>query len=694
MKNNLKILDFSKGIRDEEVMFNFKLLYDLISRERLSSAGYGLIEGLHIDYLYPDEERQRFKLHMKDGTFINKKGEEVYKNSQDLFLEYFNTVMITEDLVPDEDGTVRLKEYPYVKNSWELVENNKEANMNNIQIFYSNKESQVLIPPKNIEGKTLTVDSRIKDKLKIIYYMAKPRYDVLTFDIRDVITYHKGIESESSSFFDTYKKELVLAIVKCIPHKYPETKEAVLEITQMRDISMRKIWIDQETGVLYICGIPFDGTQFISIEEPKDPFLYQFWYDSNTNQLKVWRDIRGVEQWVVISDNSYMDSTKNKLWSIENLPQDRQTFLFDPIKERELIYAEGTNSLEILIDNAILMSDQYYELTKKDIKENISIFKDIIPKEQLDEYLKLEEQDQQYFNQGVGFLLKEPLVQDAYVEVRVKHTTRTSIPPKRFERSGVFIDEKRLPTDTIDNIFITDTNFLKDSNQLSVYLNGNKLTNKIDYKEIEIIESSNSSKNYCKSFMLLKDIKRDDILAYRIIGNIMSYDDLNLYMEEVLEHYENAKDDNESIKNSILRLESLIKEERSIRNEEVKKLQEEINKLQKENKTLLKKNEFISSLDNKIVDLEIIDQRLNANQVESMQAVNNYTYELETNKENIYIDIYSKLDTTKQNEIIPLIKDIDFSITNNVILFLNTSLVDNAIGIYINGIAYNMKGVD
>lgn len=689
--NNLKLLDFSKGIRDKEVMYNFEFLYDLISRERLVTAGYGFLEGLKINYLYPDNMKMRFKFHMEEGKYVNKKGEETYHPARDFHMEYFNTVLVEEDVKEIDKGNIVIKDYPYVKNSWQLIENDKDQmNDNNILLVSGKKK----IPIKNINGRTIMIDSRESSKdMKIYYYTAQERYDILTFDLDNNIRYHKGIESNSSTFYETYEDELILAIIRYIPHRYPDIKEAIIEIIQMEDISKRKIWIDVKNDKLYICGKEFDGTQFISMVEPKDPHDNQLWYDFATNQLKIWREVRGVKKWVVISDHSFMDVRRTKMWTPEELPEDMRTFVFDFDKEVDMIYPADTNSLEIIIDNAPLMKDQYTELTLQNMNEMPAYIRKHIPEKILN--MKDVSKMPDYHNQGFGFVLSKPLVQTAHVEAIVNHTKKSSIPETRFERSSVFIDEQRLPVTTDSNIFKTKTKFLKDANQLEVFLNGIKLENKIHYNEIEIIDSDGIIKNYCDTFELFGvDLKASDRLVYKVTGNIMSYDDLSMYMEDVFDFYQNFDNENEEMKKEISEIKSIMRENYSDLNRDIITLKKENKELNEKLKDYLQIKTFINSLDGRLVRMESIDDKISSSMIEGMKATGIYTHTISTEFENLVLTLTSILANEDEEKRIDLILGKDYIMDKNEIIFMNSAIIDNSIEIYVSGIAYQFKGVE
>ena len=71
----LNIIDFSNGIRPEEIQENFQYLQDQIARERLSIGGAGIASGLDIAVDVSDDV---FDLIISDGSIIDDEGNEIF----------------------------------------------------------------------------------------------------------------------------------------------------------------------------------------------------------------------------------------------------------------------------------------------------------------------------------------------------------------------------------------------------------------------------------------------------------------------------------------------------------------------------------------------------------------------------------------------------------------------------------------
>ena len=134
--------------------------------------------------------------------------------------------------------------------------------------------------------------------------------------------------------------------------------------------------------------------KFIYFEEPENPEKNDLWYDSETNTIYIWKETDGDFGWVAINDFSTLALRDKKIWTIEDFPEDAQTFMFND-DETNLFYVPDTSALEIIIDNVPLMSDQFDEIIIKS--------------------------DKDYLSNGRGFRLKDPLDRPTYVECIVHH---------------------------------------------------------------------------------------------------------------------------------------------------------------------------------------------------------------------------------------------------------------------------------
>ena len=61
-------IDFSDGIRPEEIQENFENLQDQINRERLGVGGFGIASGFEITPIVDDK---RFKIQISSASIID-----------------------------------------------------------------------------------------------------------------------------------------------------------------------------------------------------------------------------------------------------------------------------------------------------------------------------------------------------------------------------------------------------------------------------------------------------------------------------------------------------------------------------------------------------------------------------------------------------------------------------------------------
>ena len=108
--SKLHIIDFSDGIRSEEIQENFEILNDEISRERLSIGGAGIASGLEIEPIVNDLQ---FAIKVSAASIVDKNGDEIYIKEQVINIERPRLSKQLEYLTADVNNQVVLKEIPY-----------------------------------------------------------------------------------------------------------------------------------------------------------------------------------------------------------------------------------------------------------------------------------------------------------------------------------------------------------------------------------------------------------------------------------------------------------------------------------------------------------------------------------------------------------------------------------------------------
>ena len=109
--SKLHIIDFSDGIRSEEIQENFEFLNDEISRERLSIGGPGIASGLEITPIVNDTQ---FAIKVSAASIVDKNGNEIFIEDQIIDIERPKLSKQLEYLSADINNQVQLKEVPYM----------------------------------------------------------------------------------------------------------------------------------------------------------------------------------------------------------------------------------------------------------------------------------------------------------------------------------------------------------------------------------------------------------------------------------------------------------------------------------------------------------------------------------------------------------------------------------------------------
>lgn len=261
----------------------------------------------------------------------------------------------------------------------------------------------------------------------------------------------------------------------------------------------------------------------------------------------------GFAEWVSVNDMSYVELTERKIWSPEMLENntmdkefDMQHFFFDYVADMNMRFVPGTNALEIMIDQVMLHSDQFDEITLYDAIAGADAGKIRILLERYYGYqgeISVEKLHEQFENIGVGFKLNAPLLKNSYVEATVAHRVNTNPLANRFQRSATFVAEgyeeyleyvaHKNQTVFQTPMFKTKVKFRYEENQLEVFVNGLRLIRGRDYLEIPDTNSIKGSNIDRFKINESYGLKSGDIVEYRISYSIYSYD----HVESLLSSY-------------------------------------------------------------------------------------------------------------------------------------------------------------
>lgn len=527
-----------------------------------------------------------------------------------------------------------------------------------------------MVEPTNPEEDTLWYDDKV-NKLKIWKHTDK-------YEFLDSITY----ESSNPNNPQTFKTN--------VPYLYNKGQLSV--------------YVNNEK----LIPVEYDeGSDLTPLDKEQD----NVW----SNEFKIYKKLKrydvityrinrydGFAEWVAINDSSYIQAQERFIWTPQyldylqkNCEHDLQYFLFDSNKNRNMLYVPGKNSLEIMINQVPLHSDQFDELTIYDVLLNKDLRRKAINYYAYSGNMDLNTIHEEYENIGVGFKLDAVMKKkrDAYVEAIVTQRINANPLSKRFQRSATFIsegcEEYREYLDTEDGpikremLFKTNIPFRYKEHQLEVFINGRRLQNGVEFIE-ECDDENALIGTQIDGFIILSEakIQDGDLVSYKISTTIYSYD----HLEGLLSGFETRIADVENLTANAVQEVNDMKQKVEDYTEEIR---QHINYLSNIEQNLdtryMKKNATIGK-DNLSVNLY---QGIAAGIINEMFAVT------QTNQKFDVTQICSKNDFVILNNISGnkmLCRDTDYSLTDeNGTLFLEiiTNSVQPNNQLYLTGIKFN-----
>lgn len=529
MINKLIDLNFAPGIKAKDINYNFDLIHDWITKERLRIGGYGLVEGFDLSANLKD-----FSITVSEGILINQDGEEVIIPEQTFTVGPPEYTVETEEIICPASGIITLKYRPYSEETYgyiEYIPPNTGNQPQETDISANEKTTGMRVPIMQLIGNKIYINANSWENktIKVTYKRTQNRIDSLMLYKNGEYEYEKSIPSTSPSHVDLgdYINYFCVGII----YWNIDTKITVDFFINHR--SYRKVYVDKDNN-LYLNGELYKKPKFIYFEEPENPEKNDLWYDSETNTIYIWKETDGDFGWVAINDFSTLALRDKKIWTIEDFPEDAQTFMFND-DETNLFYVPDTSALEIIIDNVPLMSDQFDEIIIKS--------------------------DKDYLSNGRGFRLKDPLDRPTYVECIVHHCVRNKPVKETFQRAAIFIDENYIyySPENINHIFQTDMAYVIGEDQLEVFVNGLRLNKDIDFIEMisETIEATESDRKKMTTYFKIKPnitLNSGDIITYKISKHVWSYDHLDVMMHEIENKADQAISDCTQLKEDLSEL--------------------------------------------------------------------------------------------------------------------------------------------
>ena len=347
---SLNKIDFSDGIRPEEIQENFEDLQQQINRERLGVGGFGIASGFEISPVVDDN---RFCIEISEASIIDNTGQELFIPACTIDIEPPELYTALEHRTINYNNTITLNQIPYAVNRRKPAEyiSSKIPKVSGIYINYpaNNYNVDDYIRVSDIKGTVLTVTGAISKEVVVRYNYTADRIDTVYLKEDNTVAVIKGTTSTTPSkpYMPNDGKLLIayLMIESRYVDEFTTVPSANLYVKEdMR--SLRNLYTDDENN-LYICGTPFDDLQIVHMKEPKDPKENTLWLNTQENTLYYWKSTDGfMYSNKIIIDTDFITE--------DNANRDFATYMNFLLDEDELeVYHNG---------NRLLKDVHYYEL--------------------------------------------------------------------------------------------------------------------------------------------------------------------------------------------------------------------------------------------------------------------------------------------------------------------------------------------
>lgn len=349
IQNNLKVIDFTTGIRAEDIEHNFGVLDERLNRERKNVGGPGIASGLDVTI---NANLDEFNIVVSESSIITNDGREVFIPQTKLEIERPKLIREKEYLNADYHNQVVLKYIPYANNKKYPVESLESylEKDSGIAIKYQNSSnSNDGIRIASVMKNVLSLTRLTRRDLELTYNYTAKRIDTVYVDDNYEIRTITGTTSTTPSAILPAKYKYLIAFIEIDPYYTDKSGNVYANILMRKDLrQLRNIHTDSN-GKLWICGTPFNNLQIVHMEEPANPEEDALWYDRYTNQLKIWRstdELRYLNKITVTTD-------------FELYPNLKKDFTMD------MLYKVGGKQLSVFLnDRKLELSKEYIELTE------------------------------------------------------------------------------------------------------------------------------------------------------------------------------------------------------------------------------------------------------------------------------------------------------------------------------------------
>ena len=657
-------LDFSPGIRASYINENFDLLRRWIEEERLRVSGWGIVEGFELSRNLND-----YTISIGDGIIIDKTGAHLEIKGETINAGRPKAWNKLETLQVDENNSVTLQ-YPIYS------EDSSNPEYTNKIVYYSSgilpkdltiidEESKERLTSNDVDiiaaNEIKLMPGFIGHEITISYKYANDRIDGI-FINRDNAVYENGSSfryelGESTDTPTCNKDEYIIGYV------YWHVDKAIDAEFIIDDRTLRQVYVDKD-GNLYLMGKLYDGYKFIFFGTKEEispaPIANDLWYDTDENILKIWRKNKNdaTFKWFPVNDLARFNR-EIKFYQPKENPEDLQTFVFDNSADKNLVFVPNKNQLTIIIDQVVLMQDQFEELYDKNANE--------------------------FEASGYGFRLIEPLDEPKVIEVRVEHSANTqNYTQDLFSKVASFIDEGVVATENTglpDNFFRLGSEYETQKCEVELWIDGIKLSKDLDFyeavcenEEYRVVASGEPS-SLSDIIYIPMDAIETKTIVYRITRFMATYSNFNASLEPL----RNALKNNESYaKENIDSIESQLEILEKGVNNEIERISSSITNI----KEGYRKKEIPISAS----DLE--DGLLN-----KIIHKHNYFKRNAYNPDNISACLSDFISITwvKDNERVPLVRNLDYEIEevdeNEAAIVLNTIWESNKASLYIETVS-------
>lgn len=343
---SLKKIDFSDGIRAEEIQNNFEDLQAQIDRERKNVGGAGIASGLEITPIVTQDE---FAIEVSEASIIGNNGQEIHIDKQKIKIELPKLAKEIEYLTSNASNQIKLRHIPYSLGRRMTVETQGifSPAQSGIEIKYRDSIAQDdYIRVRAINGNTLSLTGLTRRDLVVTYQYTGKRIDTIYIDKNDKLKVISSTTSPTPSIMMPKDYKYLIAFIEVDGTYTDDDGRVYANITLRKDLrAVRNIYTDTN-GDLWLCGIPFKDLQIIHMSEPLDPKEYTMWYDTVTNQLKTWRS---TDKLVYMNEYTVTTDYINN----PDIAKDYST---------DMYYYTGKNQLSVYVNDVKLSDEQFAEI--------------------------------------------------------------------------------------------------------------------------------------------------------------------------------------------------------------------------------------------------------------------------------------------------------------------------------------------